>query len=264
MPLLCFMIFYLYYKFYSFSGIIIRLCEIMRVLDIDLDFFLNKIAFWKKGNKRLDEKEYVSWKKEKFIEFLEKNCNLSKNNKIKGRIVKKHHEAFYFWRELIEKNELKTPFEVIHIDAHADLGLGDYSYKYIMEELLHKSVEKRTDPENMSEGNYLAFSIANRWISELTYVTHPKGGDDLLNFHFKDYDVKSGIIQLKKTEKIENEIKTIKILDLEPEIPFKMVSGKDFLEKGNFDFAVFSISPKYTPKTIDRLIPIVKEYIEEI
>ncbi|AVB76949.1 hypothetical protein MMJJ_15780 [Methanococcus maripaludis] len=244
--------------------LLIDFCETMRILDIDLDFFLNKIAFWKKGNKRLDEKEYVVWKKDKFIDFLENNSNLSKNNKIKGRIVKKHHEAFYFWRELIEKNELETPFEVVHIDAHADLGLGDFSYKYIMEELLHKPVEKRNDPEMMYEGNYLAFAIANRWISNLTYVTHPKGGNDLLNFHFKNYDVKSEIIQLKKTEKIENEIKNVKILDLEPEIPLKLISGKDYLEEGTFDYVVFSISPKYTPKTIDRLIPIVKEYIEEI
>lgn len=43
--------------------LLIDFCETMRILDIDLDFFLNKIAFWKKGNKRLDEKEYVVWKK---------------------------------------------------------------------------------------------------------------------------------------------------------------------------------------------------------
>ncbi|ABR54487.1 conserved hypothetical protein [Methanococcus vannielii SB] len=243
----------------------------MRVLDIDLDFFLNKIAFWKKGNKRLDEKEYIAWKKDKFSEFLEKNCNLSRNNKIKGRIVKKHHEAFYFWNELIEKNQLDVPFEVIHIDAHADLGFGDFSYRYIMEELLHNPLEKRNSPEMIYEGNYLSFAIANRWINELTYVNHPKGGNDLLDFHFKDYDLKSGIIQLKKIEKnvktdknINHDIKNKIILDLEPEVPFKMVLGKDYFEKGTFDFAVFSISPKYTPKTIDRLIPIVKEYIEEI
>jgi hypothetical protein len=37
---------------------------------------------------------------------------------------------------MIEQKIIKVPFELVHIDAHADLGLGDYSYKYIMIELL--------------------------------------------------------------------------------------------------------------------------------
>uniref|UniRef100_A9AA45 Uncharacterized protein n=1 Tax=Methanococcus maripaludis (strain C6 / ATCC BAA-1332) TaxID=444158 RepID=A9AA45_METM6 len=237
----------------------------MRILDIDLDFFLNKIMYFPK-KKRPNEQEYIPWDKDQFIEFLENNCNLSKNNKTPGRIVKKHHKAFYFWRELIEKNKLEVPFEVIHIDAHADLGLGDDAYVYIMEELLKNPVEKRTDPEKIYEGNYLVFAIANRWIKNITYVHHPEAQEDRMQVHFKGYDVNSGYIQLKQVKKIlPFDILASEILCLEPEVPFNLISGKDYLEEGNFDYVVFSISPKYTPKTTDKLLlPIVKEYIEEI
>ena len=235
----------------------------MRILDIDLDFFLNKIVFWKKDNKRLNEKEYIPWKKERVIDFLENQCNISKENKIKGRIIKKHHEAFYFWKELIHKNELTTPFEVVHVDAHADLGLGDMSYKYIMEELLHKPVNERDspNPKHICEGNYLAFSIANRWIGKLTYITHPKGGNDLLKEHFMNYDINSGYIQMKKMKDADN---PDSIISLEPKVKFEKIALADFKDTGDFDYIVLAISPRYTPKRADALIPIFKKYINEI
>jgi len=233
----------------------------MKLLDIDLDFFLNKIVFWKKNNKRLNEKEYIPWKKEKVIDFLENQCGLSVDNKIKGRVIKKHHEAFYFWKELIYKGELTTPFEVVHIDAHADLGLGDLSYKYIMEELLHKPVDKRDNPKYLCEGNYLAFSIANRWISKLTYITHPKGGNDLLKEHFMNYDINSGYIQMKKMKDAHN---PDSIISLEPKVKFEKIAHTDFKNTEDFDYIVLAISPRYTPKRADALIPVFKKYIIEI
>ena len=237
--------------------------DTIRILDIDLDFFLNKIVFWKKDNKRLNEKEYIPWKKERVIDFLENQCNISKENKIKGRIIKKHHEAFYFWKELIHKNELTTPFEVVHVDAHADLGLGDMSYKYIMEELLHKPVNERDspNPKHICEGNYLAFSIANRWIGKLTYITHPKGGNDLLKEHFMNYDINSGYIQMKKMKDADN---PDSILSLEPKVKFEKIALADFKDTGDFNYIVLAISPRYTPKRADALIPIFKKYIDEI
>ncbi|WP_048058080.1 peptide arginase family protein [Methanothermococcus okinawensis] len=235
----------------------------MRILDIDLDFFLNKIMFWKKDNKRLNEKEYIPWKKEKVIDFLENRCGLSSDNKIKGRIIKKHHEAFYFWRELIYRGELTLPFEVVHIDAHADLGLGDLSYKYIMEELLHKPLNERDNPnpKYICEGNYLAFSIANSWISKLTYITHPKGGNDLLKEYFMDYNLNSGYIQMKKMNDVNN---PNSIISLEPKVKFEKIPYKDFKDNGNFNYIVLAISPRYTPKRADALIPIFRKYIDEI
>ena len=60
--------------------------------------------------------------------------NENKDRKIKGRIVTGHNEVLFFWQELITKESLETPFEVVHIDSHADLGLGYLSWTYILDE----------------------------------------------------------------------------------------------------------------------------------
>ena len=39
------------------------------------------------------------------------------------RIVKADCVMKTNWRELISKQELSIPFEVVHIDSHADMGL---------------------------------------------------------------------------------------------------------------------------------------------
>ena len=95
----------------------------MRVLNIDLDFFLNDIAYFSHDKIRLSSDEYRPWSEIELRFFLEHNCGLSQP--IPGKIIVHHHDAFPFWRSLIEKNQLNYPFELVHIDGHADLGLGD-------------------------------------------------------------------------------------------------------------------------------------------
>ncbi len=227
----------------------------MRILDLDLDFFLNKIAFWKKGNKRLDDKNYIPWKENKLINFLENQCKLSTDNKINGKIVKKHNEAYYFWKYLIKNNNLNIPFEIVHIDAHGDLGMGDNSYEYLQNNYLKLPIKERyniLDNEELNkqinEGNYLAFTIANRWINKLTYVIHPLGGNDVPLEYLK-------IINSKQYIQLNNN---------EPLVNFKKINGKNYFEEKPFDYIVLAQSPKYTPKGADKLIKIFRKYIDEI
>ncbi|MFX1325502.1 MAG: hypothetical protein ACFE8N_11125, partial [Promethearchaeota archaeon] len=91
-----------------------------RILDIDLDFFLNKIAEAREDGKRLKKKHYYPWNKIALASFLENKCLLSKKNRIPGKIVTNHQKAFFFWRELFLNQKIKIPFELVHIDAHSD------------------------------------------------------------------------------------------------------------------------------------------------
>lgn len=250
----------------------------MRILDIDLDFFINDIANFRSDyGERLSDDEYFPWEEDKVKEFLECKCGLSKNNKIKGRIFKHHNEAFFFWRELIQNNMLETPFEVIHIDAHADLGLGDASWVYIMQNLLHRPLEKRFYPERFrykndyykfSFANYLAFALGCRWIKTLTFVTHPNWENDLPYLLFKDLTEESGIIQLRKYDKkidlgVEN-LNRIKPVELEKEVPFYLIPSEQFVNTEEVMFVSLCKSPGFTPKTADKLIPIISEFLELI
>ena len=65
-------------------------------------------------------------------DFFENNLGLSKNNKIPGRVVVGHNESLFFWEELLEQGKLTDPFEVVHVDSHADFIL-DVFREYIIE-----------------------------------------------------------------------------------------------------------------------------------
>lgn len=106
------------------------------------------------NTERLSEEDYGSciWNEREVRNFLEGNLGLTKYNKIRGRIVSGHNESLFYWRELIEKGDLCTPFEVIHVDSHADLGLGYSSWTYILNDLLGIPSEERCLHGQMRSG----------------------------------------------------------------------------------------------------------------
>ncbi|WP_211748759.1 UPF0489 family protein [Paenibacillus sp. Marseille-Q4541] len=245
----------------------------MKILDIDLDFFISDIAhFIGDGGERLDEGYYKPWKPEYVRRFLEDKCGLSLDKKVKGRMIKNHDEAFYFWKELISTGKLVVPFDVVHVDAHADLGLGDASWAYILSDLLRYPPEERTNPkttglEGLGFGNYLAFAIACRWISRLDFVLHPEWDNDLPYSLLKDFDDASGAIQLKLYNRRDIDVDRIRKavpLSIEPEVPFCLIKDIDFSTKESFDYIVLCQSPGYTPQSPDLLLDVIADYIELI
>jgi hypothetical protein len=73
--------------------------------------------------------------------FLTKRCRLDAPRP--GFVVERHNELFYLWGDAIKAGQMASPFEVVHVDAHADLGLGDASYAYVMGELAFEPIEHR-------------------------------------------------------------------------------------------------------------------------
>lgn len=246
----------------------------MRVLDIDLDFFLSRIADSIERGKRLSENEgFIPWSETQVRKFLELNCALNMRTPIQGSFCVYHHEVFKIWRKLILDKKLLSPFEVVHVDAHADLGLGDASWHYIIGELLHKPVDQRFFPkdeymEGLEEGNYLAFAVACRWIKKLTYTHHRDCNDDFILYYFKDFDESSGFLQLPQydLEKLHDPYfyKNYEPLSLEPPVPFEVVNSLEYQSDAPFSFVFLTQSPSYTPPLSDKLIPIIMEYIKEI
>ena len=226
------------------------------VLDLDLDFFLDKINHSRWFNTRLRNTKFNPWSEEKVRYFLEEQCGLSKESRVLGRFYEQHDGAFFFWRELIEKNQLQVPFELIRVDAHADFGRGDKSWKYIMGELLHLPVKERMYPKvgfrsGLNLANYMAFAVACRWFSKITFVIHPKWQYDLVAMYYKDYYVPTGCLQLKKYDKKQLNRKFKKKfyettpLGLEPVIvPLERVRLHKFKNDNQFSF-MFLFSPSF-------------------
>lgn len=249
----------------------------MRVLDIDLDFFLDAIPIEQAAHGDRLPSEWIPWTDKEVIKFLEGRCGLSDQKPIKGRYVEHHHEAFYYWKDLIQQDELTAPFEVVHVDAHADLGACNDTWRYLVSDVLSRKPEDRTRNLNDSQdgincGNFLVFAVACHWLKKLTYVHHPICGDDpkdLYAYHFKDFQPKTNTLQLKSTadpDLLNDEANFQANVDrgcitLEPEVPFKAVHPDSFRDKGDFDFVVLCQSPEYTPETSDALIPVIQRYI---
>jgi hypothetical protein len=245
-----------------------------RVLDLDLDFFLDEIETWKSSSgSRLQEDDFHAWGEDQVRAFLENQCGLSRENPIPGCLVTHHDEAFVWWRNLVLGGLLKPPFEIVHIDAHSDMGFGDNSVSYIMGELLYRPVESRmnpkTGPGGLHAGSYVSFAAACRWLGRVEYVLHPKANDDFVPFHFKNNDPYSGALQLKKcdSESLRGHLNAMygpRSFEAEPDIPYEMVMGTKFKNVRPFTLGLLCQSPGFTPASSDALIPVIMEYIKPL
>lgn len=267
----------------------------MRVLDLDMDYFMTSIANCISDfvQERLPEDDYADcvWTETDVRNFLEKNLGLSKDKRIRGRVVAGHNESLFYWRELIEKGELSTPFDVIHVDSHADLGLGGSSWAHILDYLLYYPVEERPQHPRYHDasgrmrsegiGDYLLFAVAYRWISSIVYCGNPCSDcNDYLLDILKDFEEKpiwgkpvQNTIQLLYNPDMpfphSNDSDYKKRLYIrksrkEPEVPFIIIPTiEDVQFDGEFDFAVLAQSPNYTPASADFIMDIFREYIVE-
>lgn len=87
----------------------------MRVLDLDLDFFVHGTEYWMPKGTRLDSEYYPPWSLEDTMRFLEGRCRLAE--KLPGFVVEDHGEVFRLWREGIRRGDLTLPLSVTHVDG---------------------------------------------------------------------------------------------------------------------------------------------------
>ena len=157
----------------------------MRVLDIDLDFFLAGCCPLADKGRRPELFGHEPWESGRVRRFLEGNCGLSKDRPIPGRIFETHDSALELWRDMLEAKRLTAPFDVTHIDAHSDLGIGYPGPGYVLNGVLPIRYDKRADAEKyrrlneLDEANYLLFALAFRWISSLENVRNPSSLPDI-------------------------------------------------------------------------------------
>jgi hypothetical protein len=125
---------------------------------------------------------------------------------------------------------------------------------------------------NLDSGNFLAFAAACRLIERLNFITHPGKGKDIPTLIFKNFDINSNSIQLKKFTRDQinefvdhpDHLPKLKPLGSEPEIPFRMIPYNEFQSSGDYDFVFLARSPAFTPAEADRLIPVITKYIHPI
>ena len=251
----------------------------MRVLDLDLDFFLDIPVYGVDFSSicRVKDTDCASsvWSEERVRKFLENNLGLSKSNRIKGKVLEHHSEALYYWEQLVEAKELSPPFFIDHVDSHADLGLGvDNSavFKYV----LHQKVPLRnpklcnfmtSNGEYVSPtpGNYLLYAIAARWVKEIRYCSNPSTDRfDLPNL--AELITTPQINKHEGDEPYEGELRLVAKEGgyNEPSVKFSVIGKLDDIKPvGPYSFASIAQSPNYTPCESDYILDVFREYIKE-
>lgn len=246
---------------------------VLHVLDIDLDFFLDDVAdSCEPDGPRLDSDEYSPWSLADTMAFLQDRCGLDR--KVPGFAVEHHREVFVRWRDAILRGDLTPPFQVTHVDAHADLGMGDSGYIYLMTRLVFEAPEDRLFPETgtqgLGDGNWLAFALACRWISSLVYVYNRDEDEpnDIFAHVMKGFNPRGDCIELVGMNKDELD-KVVYytlgrgsapvILQREPPVPFRPTKWRDFKAAEKFDLVCLARSPAYTPAESDALFDAIRE-----
>jgi hypothetical protein len=226
----------------------------MRVLDLDLDFFLNNVCELAEYGRRPDISQAQPWPEDKMRAFLEDQCGLSRNNRIPGRIFETHDQALDFWQA-----RAAMPIHVTHVDAHSDLGIGRPGPAYVLESVITRppeargSVESHRAAKKLDEANYLLFALAFRWVKSLDNVRNPASRPDLppqfcLGDHIRLCSSVGALIPALDRH--------------EPVIPFANYDDyRAFRAPEPYDLASLAISPRYAPAQADRLAEVFAEYV---
>lgn len=209
---------------------------------------------------RPDPSEHPVWPTDEALTFLAERCLLTRP--LPGFVTENHAELFPRWRSAIDEGLLVPPFHVTHVDAHADLGLGDAGYVYLLTDLLFQDVEDRQNPivgsSGLNDGNHLAFAIACRWIGDLVYVYGEGGGSDELSLVMEGFDQRATNVQLPamaeaELDKLVHQRGDPVVSRLEPPVPYRSTRREDYRADAPFDFVCLTRSSPYTPVTADPL-----------
>ena len=234
----------------------------MRVLDLDMDFFLSDPCPLAPLGERPDDSCASVWRDEDVIRFLEEQCGLSRENPVPGMIFDTHDKALDFWAARLADGSLTAPFEVVHVDTHSDLAFGPPGTNYVLNVVLSRlpceraSIQTYKKAVELDEANYLLFALAFRWIDRLSYVRNPKSHQDIPrqlldgdgNIHLRSF-----ISQMMEGRN-----------GREPVIPFDVYDDYRTFDKHGYDFVTMAQSPRYAPQSADRIMEIVKRYLVQV
>jgi hypothetical protein len=170
---------------------------------------------------------------------------------------------------------LQAPFHVTHVDAHADLGLGDAGYMHLLTDLMFRAPQDRLNPgKHLEDGNYLAFALGCRWLSGLDYVynrDNPEGrnpGDVMPSLmEGSRWDAERIQLAALTREQIEElwGLGHPEPRRIDPAVPFRQMGWPQLIASEPFDLICLARSPEYTPATCDPLFDAIRErFIDEL
>lgn len=199
--------------------------------------------------------------------FLEEKCLLRAGGRTPGARFERHAEMFEWLGRAIDQKKIILPIDLIHIDAHSDTEGGiPYSLEYLFTELLWLPLEKRRDPRRgragLNDSNFIIYLAACHWLNSLKFVKPSTWSDDIQFNYMKNRSASSNALQLRRGDPDQFHRSTWwEDSAIDVEVPFELIDAKDFLLPQPAGFALFTLSPDFTPPTVDPIFDFVLKYI---
>ena len=234
----------------------------MKVLDLDMDFFLTDACPLAPLSERPSERCAQPYDDAEVIRFLEDQCGLSREYPVPGAILDPPDKARAFWAARLADGTLTAPFEVVHVDTHSDLAFGPPGPDFVLKAVLTRAPRARATLDSyragvkLDEANYLLFALAFRWVSRLTYVRNPRSRQD----------VPPRLLASPNAIRLTSDIARLmeSMNGPEPVIPFAALDDYRAFRDEGFDFVTMAQSPRYAPASADRIMGLLAPYIRPL
>ncbi|MCB9477385.1 MAG: UPF0489 family protein [Deltaproteobacteria bacterium] len=247
----------------------------MVIVSVDIDFFVNpfpKDSQDCESDIRLPASEYCVAPDATVADLL-RRCGLESPPKVSGVFIANHEFAFDIIKTLSLREQRKI--ELIHVDAHADIGFPEASFRHILMDLSYKNLTHRRNPERGADrlncGSWLTYAILAEFIESICFVPKYVVPQDLYSFYFSKELTCDNLESEFVISKIDNSIFSTYLRhgisfanDTKRallKIPFKIVRSSELAISKKPDFVIVCQSPPWTPLAADRILDICRQYI---
>lgn len=251
----------------------------MRVLSIDIDFFVTPVAHGISFSttRRLSENRYKTVPDSELLQYLARFGLSADSPAVPGVFIRDHVGAYDVIADLVGQHG--TPIdELVHVDAHADLGMGDSGYCYLLLDVAHRPLARRRRPRRrrmsgLNSGNWLPFVVANQWVRSVRFVPPSNSPGDIVATYFREYPpLSNSSIEIIAAQEADLGVVAYQgTCALERAAVFRarpVVASAEFTicdhQSVSFarpDYVIICQSPQYTPSSADRIFELSEPFV---
>lgn len=160
------------------------------MMDIDFDYCVRPtLARGYANRSRLPSSMYVWLGADELVTWLREN-NLFHPGGFAGA-VEGHEEVLTLWNALVAAGRVKTPFDLIHIDAHPDMMDLDNKVIRLFDEA---GSETSTLFQHAKAGDFLQYAVRSGWINRIWMVFPDDEGERIAGLFAQGLSRASAIV----------------------------------------------------------------------
>lgn len=223
------------------------------VLDIDLDLFVDPRTTGTSPKRNGRPVDVEGWNCDRVMLFLQSAFTMDQSQRLPGKCFESHDQVLH----ALER--IAAPIHLFHLDAHADLGIGQDCYEFYSAFLALDQATRRKRLHDFTprEGDFLLYALACGFVEKVDYVTHPSVylNEPDIPIGMDRWEIKydRGWIDVRRffgsrSEYCNREGERV----MDRSIPIRMHNRDGLIQQGiAFDYLFMTHSPKFTPPSLD-------------